>query len=99
MHHEYPGSRIAASLRYPVAAAMLRSMKPFINLEEEPGKTVGRRSPPEDAFAAAMVLQHTLVELSTSFGHRFIPRGVYRFRSHQEADAWMWKQLARCRKT
>ena len=74
-------------------------MKPFVNLEENPGKTVGRRLPPPDAFSAGMALQHTLGELSRSFGHQYIPRGVFRFQSHEEADAWMWKQLARCRKS
>ena len=73
-------------------------MKAMVNLQENPAKTVGRRPPPSDAFAAAMVLQHTLNELSASFGHRFVPKGVYRFRSHEEADAWMWKQLAQCQK-
>lgn len=74
-------------------------MRPIVNLEETPGKTVGRRNPPADAFAAAMTLQNTLADLNRAFGHRFIPRGVYRFRTHQEADAWMWEQLAKCRKS
>jgi hypothetical protein len=74
-------------------------MKPFVNLEEQPGKTVGHRSPPSNAFATAMTLQHTLVDLSKSLGQCFVPRGVYRFKSHQEADTWMWEQLATCRKS
>jgi hypothetical protein len=72
-------------------------VKPFINLEEEPARTVGRRLPPADAFATAMALQHTLVELGKSLGHGVASKGVYRFGSHEEADTWMWEQLAKCR--
>jgi hypothetical protein len=27
----------------------------------------------------------------------FVPRGVYRFHSHEEADAWLWQMIARPR--
>jgi hypothetical protein len=27
----------------------------------------------------------------------FVPRGVYRFRSHEEADRWMWEMITRPR--
>lgn len=70
-------------------------MKPIINLEETIGKTVGRRRPPLDSLKAAMALQQTVVELQKSFGNRLFPRGVYRFRSHEDADAWTWKMLTR----
>jgi len=73
-------------------------MKPFINLEENIGKVVGHRRPPKDAFAAGMGLQKLTVRLGEEFGQRLVPKGVYRFRSHEEADAWMWKMLARRRK-
>jgi hypothetical protein len=70
-------------------------MKPVINLEEKIGKTVGRRKPPPDAFAYGMALQKTRVQLSKTFRLKGIPRGVYRFHSHEEADAWLMKQLTR----
>lgn len=25
----------------------------------------------------------------------FVPKGVYRFRTHEEADAWLWKMITR----
>lgn len=25
----------------------------------------------------------------------FIPKGVYRFNSHEEADEWMWRMISR----
>lgn len=42
-----------------------------------------------DAQKAANQLRH-------AFGHRGLcPKGVFRFRSHEEADAWMMKMLAK----
>ena len=70
-------------------------MKPIINLEEKIGKTVGRRKAPSDAFAYGMALQKTGVQLSKTFRLKGVPRGVYRFHSHEEADAWLMKQLTR----
>ncbi len=72
-------------------------MKPVINLEENIGKTVGRRTPPRDAFAYGMGLQKTGAQLLATFGHKGVPRGVYRFHSHEEADAWLMKHLTRSR--
>jgi hypothetical protein len=65
----------------------------IINLEDKIGKTVGRRRPPEDALAAGFAMQETLNEVLKSSGHRLAPRGVFRFRSHEEADAWMLKMM------
>ena len=70
-------------------------MKPVINLEENIGKTVGRRKAPGDAFAYGMTLQETGVQLSKTFRVKGVPREVYRFHSHEEADAWLMKHLTR----
>jgi hypothetical protein len=42
-----------------------------------------------------MALQSLGVELQRTFGHRWCRKGVYRFKTHEEADAWMMKMLAR----
>lgn len=65
----------------------------IINLEETIGKTVGRRRPPVDALAAGFAMQATLNGFLKSSGHRLAPRGVFRFQSHEEADAWMMKMM------
>jgi hypothetical protein len=65
----------------------------IINLEETIGKTVGRRRPPVDALAAGFAMQETLNEFLKSSGHRLAPRGVFRFRSHEEANAWTMKMM------
>ena len=70
-------------------------MKPAINYEEKIGKTVGRRTAPRDPFAYGMALQKSGVALAKAFGLRGTPRGVFRFRSHDEADAWLMKHLIR----
>lgn len=68
--------------------------KTVINIEETIGKTVGRRQPPADALAAGFALQATTNELLRSFGHSLAPKGVYRFRTFEEADAWTLKMTS-----
>ncbi len=70
-------------------------MESAINFEEKIGKTVGRRTVPRDSFAYGMSLQKSGVEMARTFGLRGTPRGVFRFRSHEEADAWLMKHLIR----
>ena len=70
-------------------------MKPIINLEENIGKTVGRRTAPKDAFAYGMALQKTGAQLAKTFGHPRFPKGAFKFHSHEEADAWLMKYLTR----
>lgn len=66
------------------------SMEPVINLEETIGKTVGNRRI-QDAFAAGMALQRSGNQFLRQKGRYPVPRGVYRFKTHEEADAWMMK--------
>ena len=54
-------------------------------------KIVTRRRPREDALRDSAILQRTLNALR---GNALVPRGVYRFASHEEADAWMTLQIA-----
>lgn len=66
-------------------------MDPVINLEEKIGKTVGRRRPAKDAFESGMDLQKSMNNLRRQMGVRFLPKGVYKFKSHEEADEWIVK--------
>ena len=45
----------------------------------------------EDVLRDSAILQRTLNALR---GNALVPRGVYRFSSHEEADAWMTLQIA-----
>ena len=42
-----------------------------------------------------MQLQSLGAELHKSFKHRWVAKGVYRFKTHEEAHEWMTKMLAR----
>jgi hypothetical protein len=69
--------------------------QPFVNVEEKIDRFVGRRATAPDSLSAGMRLQETAAQLHQSFKHRWMPRGVYRFKTHEEADEWMIQMLAR----
>jgi hypothetical protein len=63
-------------------------MRPVVNLEETPGKVVGREAAESD--------YDRLVETSEALMPRLpIRKGVYRFRTHEEADAWLEQHILR----
>ena len=65
-----------------------------LNIQDPVGKTVGRRKL-RDAWKFAMGLQVTANDLRRSFGHGGLcPKGVFRFKSHEEADQWMIESSA-----
>ncbi|MCO5052647.1 MAG: hypothetical protein M9920_10115 [Verrucomicrobiae bacterium] len=68
---------------------------PFINVEEQIDRFVGRRTVTPEAWTAGMKLQVLGSELHRTFKHRWARKGVYRFKTHEEADAWMIKMQAR----
>jgi hypothetical protein len=59
-----------------------------------PRKTVGRRRP-----GTTLDIEHDTKEDARAwrraFPTPFVPKGVYRFRSHEEADDWLWKMITR----
>jgi hypothetical protein len=69
--------------------------QPSINVEEKIDRFVGRRTKTPDSLRAGMQLQETAAQLHKAFKHRWMPKGIYRFKTHEEADAWMTKMLAR----
>jgi hypothetical protein len=56
-------------------------------------RTVGRRGEPRPTLENVRALQQLLRDLRGQ--NPFLPKGVYRFRSHEEADAWQMKMLTR----
>ena len=56
-------------------------------------RVVGRRKDPSPTLENVRALQQSLHVLRGK--QPFLPRGVYRFKSHQEADAWQMKMLTR----
>jgi hypothetical protein len=67
-------------------------MDAVINLEDTIGKTVGRRRTPNPLRVQKDEVQ-AAIEWRRAFGGVRIPRGVYKFHSHEEADAWLMKHL------
>ncbi len=64
---------------------MGRDLKPIVNLEETPGKVVGRVRP---------IQYDSLVDLAEGMLPRLpYPKGVYRFRTFEEADSWKSRHL------
>jgi hypothetical protein len=71
-------------------------MEPIVNLEETPGKVVGRRHPPKDGLTLTAAQSAANARAwKRAFGTLRIPKGVYRFRTHEEADEWLWQKLTR----
>lgn len=71
-------------------------MKGMVSPDETPGKVVGRRQ----AGGGLNPYSHTkerAKQWSEAMKTAFVPRGVYRFNSHEEADEWMWKMISRKR--
>ena len=71
------------------------SMKAPVNFDEKIGKTVGRHTEIADPFEYAMGLQKIASELLRTTGRGLCPKGVFKFKTHEEADAWMLRMLAR----
>jgi hypothetical protein len=54
-------------------------------------KRVSNRREGDDVLRDIEILQDTMNQLR---GCGLIPKGVYRFRTHKEADEWMMRQIA-----
>lgn len=69
-------------------------MKKSVNPDESPGKTVGTRSVGSGLDPVANSRERAK-RWSEAMKTPFVPRGVYRFKTHEEADEWMWKMITR----
>jgi predicted transcriptional regulator len=69
--------------------------QPFINVEEKIDRFVGRRTRTPDGLKAGMRMQASGLEFHKAFKHRWLAKGVHRFKTHEEADQWMIKMLVR----
>jgi hypothetical protein len=69
----------------------------FINGEEKIDKTVGRRIKSPDPLSIETSRKADAIAWRASLGGVRVPRGVHRFRTHEEADDWLWRMIARPR--
>ncbi|MEP6821696.1 MAG: hypothetical protein ABI946_05030 [Chthoniobacterales bacterium] len=63
-----------------------------VNIQETIGKTVGRRSPPDPLRIYPNEIENAKA-WRRSFGGVRVPKGVFRFSSHEDADEWLMKNL------
>jgi hypothetical protein len=71
------------------------SKQPFINVEERIERIVGRRTKTPDPLSLASSRKADARAWRQAFGGVRVARGVYRFRTHEEADEWLWRMIAR----
>ena len=69
--------------------------EPFINVEEKIDRLVGRRTQRPDALSTAASNKADAIAWRRAFGGMRVPRGVHRFKTHEEADQWLWRMIAR----
>ena len=81
---------------HPRRRYLRRAMNPVINLEENIGKTVGRRTVTNPLRVRPGEIENAQAWRRALGGIR-VPRGAYKFHSHEEADAWLMKHLTRPR--
>ncbi len=69
--------------------------QPFINLDEKIDRFVGRRTKTPDGLSLAGSTKADAIAWRKAFGGLRVPRGVYRFKTHEEADEWLWRMITR----
>lgn len=60
-------------------------------------RIVGHRRPPAPLDPAVDTKERARA-WRRAFPTPFVPRGVYRFESHENADRWLWEMLTRPRR-
>jgi hypothetical protein len=69
--------------------------RPSINFEEKIDRVVGRRLKTPDGLSIRTSNKADSIAWRKALGGVHIPRGVYRFRTHEDANEWLWRMIAR----
>jgi hypothetical protein len=69
-------------------------MRAVINFEETIGKTVGKRLAP-NPLSVRSSSKESKRAWQKALGGGGVRRGVFRFETHKEADAWLLSELTR----
>jgi hypothetical protein len=77
------------------AYALSTVKPPFVNVEEEIDRFVGRRMATPDALSTATSSKAESIAWRKALGGTSVPRGVHRFKTLEEADEWLWRMIAR----
>jgi hypothetical protein len=70
-------------------------MKERWNEEARIDRIVGKRVILPDGLTAQASRIRNAVAWRKAFGGVGVPKGVHRFRTHEEADSWLWKMITR----
>ena len=57
-------------------------------------RVLGKRVKPSSLKVVPGEIQHAR-EWRQAFPTPFVPKGLYRFETHEAADEWMWKMITR----
>jgi hypothetical protein len=68
---------------------------PIVNVEEQIDRFVGIRNQVADALSTKYSNKAEAIAWQKAFGGIRVPRGVHRFKTHEEADEWLWRMIAR----
>ena len=66
-----------------------------LNLDESIDHVVGRRTATLDGLSTATSRTADSIAWRNALGGVRVPHGVYRFTTHDEADRWQWRTIAR----
>jgi hypothetical protein len=69
--------------------------RPIVNVEERIDRVVGRRTAAPDPLDVSSSRRADAIAWQRVFGGVRVPRGVYRFHTHAEAEEWLWRMIAR----
>ena len=69
--------------------------QPLINVEEEIDRFVGRRTKTPGGLSTTTSNKADAIAWQQALGGLRVPRGVYRFKTHEEADEWLWRMITR----
>lgn len=67
--------------------------QPFVNVEEKIDRFVGRRAKMASGLSTATSNKAGSIAWRKAFGGVRVPRGVHRFKTHEEADQWLWRMI------
>ncbi|MEO6236706.1 MAG: hypothetical protein ABIQ52_06870 [Vicinamibacterales bacterium] len=69
--------------------------KTSVNAGETSTRVVGKRTQAPDALSTTTSRKADSVAWQRSFGGVRVPRGVHRFKTHDEADRSLWRMITR----
>lgn len=72
----------------------VRAVDPVINIEDSVGKVVGRRRPASKLLSTSQETEANRQWANAGFFPR-IKKGVYKFKTEEEADQWLMDHLTR----